>query len=158
MFGTIIGRMVWFFVATISLAVIVGCSDSQGSRPKGCHVSEDKMGRGEIRQCIIPSSNGLSSLVIENTYGSVNAYINFNTILRNHKTLVIRWDDEKAVTTAMKSLHDFTAMSFVNAPSAISKMIKSKTLMVESNTYKRGTSIDTFPISNVEALTSFVLK
>lgn len=151
-------HIIKLIVATLSLAGTVGCSDSQGSRPKGCHVSEDKMGRGETRQCIVPSSNGLSSLVIENKYGSVRVYINFNTMLRNYKTLVIRWDDEKAVTTVMNHYNNFEAMSFGNAPSAISKMVKSKTLMVESDTYRRGTSIDTFPISNVEALASFVLK
>lgn len=157
-------HIIKLIVATLSLAGTVGCSDSQGSRPKGCHVSEDKMGRGETRQCIVPSSNGLSSLVIENKYGSVNVYINFNTILNfnstlpNNGTLLIRWDDEKAVRTVMKRSSDFESMFFVNASSAISKIVKSKILMVESATLRRGESIDTFSISNGEALANFVLK
>jgi TonB family protein len=79
-------------------------------------------------------------------------------MLRNHKTLVIRWDDEKAVTTAMNRSSDFHAMFFVGAQSAILKLAKSKTLMVESDTYRRGTSVDTFTISDGEAVASFVLK
>jgi len=142
----------------LSLAGAVGTSLAQDAPPKSCHVSEDKMGRGEIRQCIVRSTNGLSTLVIENRYGSVEAYINLNTMLRNHKALVIRWDDEKAVTTAMSRSSDFHAMFFIGAQSAILKLAKSKTLMVESDTYRRGTSVDTFTISDGEALASFVLK
>jgi TonB family protein len=79
-------------------------------------------------------------------------------MLREHKSLVIRWDDEKAVTTAMTRSTDFKAMFFGNAHSAISRLTKSKNLMVESDTYRRGIAVDAFTVHNGEEMVNYVLK
>jgi TonB family protein len=151
-------NIIKFSAALLLILGAAGASFAQETLPQGCSVGDDKMGRGEIRQCVTRSTNGLSRLVIENRHGTISAYVNLNTTLRNHKTLVIRWDDEKAVTTAMNRSNDFEAMFFGNAQSAISKMAKSKTLMVESDTYRRGISVDTFTISDGDAMANYVLK
>lgn len=151
-------NIIKFTAVMLSFASIVGISFAQETPPQGCNVDDDKMGRGEIRQCIVRSTGSPSRLVIENRHGTISAYINLNTMLRDDKTLVMRWDDEKAVTTAMTRSTDFKAMFFGNAHSAISKIAKTKTLMVESETYQRGTSVDTFTISNGEEMANYVLK
>lgn len=151
-------NIIKFTALMLSFVGTVGTSSAQDSPPHGCYVDNDQMGRGEIRHCVVRSTNSQSRLVIENRHGTISAYINFKTMLRNHKTVVIRWNDEKAVTTAMTRSSDFKAMFFANAHSAISKMAQSKTLMVESETYQRGISVDTFAISNGEAMANYVLK
>jgi TonB family protein len=147
-----------FTAAMLCLTGLFETSFAQDLPPKGCSIEQDKMGRGENRQCSFRSNNDLSRLVIENRHGTLVAYVNFNASLRNHKTLVIRWDDEKAVTTAMTRSSDFEAMFFVGAHSAISKIARSKILMVESETYRRGTAVDTFIVSDGEAMVNYVLK
>lgn len=151
-------KIIKFTAFALSLMGIMGISTAQDIPPKGCSVSDDKMGRGEIRQCTVRSSNDLSRLVIENRHGTVDAYIDFKNMLRNHKTAVIRWDNEKAVTTAMNRSTDFKAMFFVGAQSTILKIAKSKTLMVESDTYRRGISVDMFMIPDGEAMANYILK
>ncbi len=147
-----------FTAALLLFLATAGASFAQDTPPQGCNTHDDKMGRGETRQCIIRSTNGPSRLVIENRYGTISAYIHLNTMLRNHNSLVIRWDDEKALTTPMSKSTDFKAMFFIGAQSAISKMAKSKTLMVESETYQRGISVDTFTISDGEAMANYIFK
>jgi TonB family protein len=151
-------NIIKFTAALLLFLGTVGASIAQDTPPQGCNAGDDKMGRGEIRQCIVRATEGISRLVIESRHGTISAYVNLNTTLRNHKTLVIRWDDEKAVTTAMNRSNDFEAMFFGNAQSAISKMAKSKTLMVESDTYRRGISVDTFPIFDGEAMANYIFK
>jgi TonB family protein len=151
-------NIIKFTAALLLFLATAGTSIAQDTPPQGCNAGDDKMGRGEIRQCIVRATEGISRLVIEFRHGTISAYVNLNTTLRNHKTLVIRWDDEKAVTTAMNRSNDFEAMFFGNAQSAISKMAKSKTLMVESDTYRRGISVDTFIISDGEAMANYIFK
>lgn len=146
------------YIAGLMLTAIVGTASAQDVPPKGCILTEDKMGRGEIRQCAFDSTNRLSRLVIENRNGKLEAYINFRTMLRNHETATIRWDEERAVNTGMSRSNNFEALFFFNATSAITKIGNSKRLMVESDTYARGVNVDTFNLDGAKEMASFVLK
>ena len=122
-----------------------------------CTLTEDKMSRGVTKQCRLTSTNNKSTFVVENKYGEILAYVSFGNMLRNHKTATVRWGEESAVKISMSRSTDFKALFFKNPRTVIQKLAKSKTFMIESDTYARGVSIDVFNISDGKDVADFVL-